>query len=634
MNGEKGLPLLELATAYRSLRESDFDFSTAIGELIDNSVQANAERIDIIPKIEQKKFKGVEGLVPVITHVSVVDNGDGMDETTLNGCPQLGFSTRYDDREGFGRFGVGAIYAAISQCKRTTFCSRPKGKDNLIATYIDLDEIAGSTQIDIPTPSESHLPGNLKDIRFDNPSTIVVWEKCDRLQSDANGKPIPANEHLKELKNWVSRAYRHIIWEGVEIYIEGEKVVAYDPLYLNPKQTGFPNDPCATKKLSTSFEWSIPNSLGKTSSISVKLTLLPEEWREEQGAGGRQPAKERRIPENQGLSILRHHREVAFGNFYPMVPRQEYIDRWWGCEINFEPELDECWEVRNIKKGAWPIKELRDTFKELLTPKIRALRKEVQNYWKTGISADIVHRVHQTTSSLFKKSNSVTVPEVKSYLQGIKISTDDISQIIAELAVEKGWDWTTEGTYRRYKPSPQSPSKLESEREMCFERIKSAIENSNINQNFKDVALYDLKQARISYESEAFKACIVMFGAVIEGLMLGIIRKETTLNPMIMTPTDAPQAIQKLGLPPSLTSKDLAETIAEKLTFEDYKNIIVHLKPEIEKLKIEGIQSFRNAIHPWKSIKEPRIFGDPSHIRAMNYLSALSLLAEKILDCE
>ena len=631
---EEGLPLLELGTAYQSLRESGFDFSTAIGELIDNSIQANAKRIEIIPKIEEKKLEGVEGSVSVITQVSVVDDGDGMDEETLNGCPQLGFSTRYNDREGLGRFGVGATYASISQCKRTIFCSRPKGKGDFIATYIDLDEIAGNTQTDIPKPSKSYLPDNLKDISSDDSSTIVVWDECDRLQSDANGKPIQADEHLKELKNWVARAYRYVIWAGVEIYIKEEKVVAYDPLYLNTEQTEFPNDPCAIEKLSESFEWLVPNSPGKTSLISVKLTLLPEEWRTKQGDGGRPPAKERRIPENQGISILRHHREVAFGNFHPMVPSQEDIDRWWGCEINFEPELDECWEVRNIKRGARPIKELRDKLKELLTHKIHALRKEVQNYWKTGIPANIVQHVNQTASSLLEKNNSVTVSEVESHLQGTKISTDDVSQIVEEFAIEKEWDWTTDGTHRRYKPSPKALSKLESEREMCFERIRCAIENSDINQQFKAVALYDLEQAKIAYESRAFKACIVMFGAVIEGLMLGVIREDTTLSPMITTPKDAPKVVQKLGLDPSLKPEKLAETISKKLGFEDYKNIIVHLKPEIEELQIEGIQSFRNAIHPWKSIKEPHIFSDPSQIRAMHYLSALSILAEKILEPE
>ena len=630
MKEEKGLPLLELATAYQSLRESGFDFSTAIGELIDNSVQANAKRIDIIPQIEQKQLEGIEGLVPVITQVSVVDDGDGMNEKTLNGCPQLGFSTRYNDREGLGRFGVGATYAAISQCKRATFCSHPKGNDNLIATYIDMDEIAGNTQTDIPKPSKSHLPDNLKDLRFDNPSTIVVWDKCDRLQSDANGKPIRADERLKKLKHWVSRAYRYFIWEGVEIYIKSEKVVAYDPLYLNTEQTEFPDDPCATEEFFTSFEWPVPNAQGKTSSISVKLTLLPEEWRTAQGDGGRQPATDRRIPENQGLSILRHHREVTFGNFYPMVPSQAVIDRWWGCEINFKPELDECWEVRNIKRGARPIKELRDKLNELLSLKICKLRKEVQNYWKRGISADIVQRIHQETSSLFEKNNSVTVPEVKNHLQGLEISADDVSQIIAELAIEKGWDWTTDGTHRKYTKS--LPPLSESEREICFKTIICAIENSDIDQKFKDVALYDLGQARVSYKSSAFKACIVMFGAVIEGLMLGVIRKNTTLNRMISAPKEVPKDARKLVGQSFLKPEKLAELITEKLTFENYKDIIVYLKPEIDKLKIEGIQSFRNTIHPWQSIKAPHIFSDPSQIRAINYLSALSILAEKILD--
>ena len=71
--------------------------------------------------------------------------------------------------------------------------------------------------------------------------------------------------------------------------------------------------------------------------------------------------------------------------------------------------------------------------------------------------------------------------------------------------------------------NPHAPLS-EPEREMCFKNIRCTIENSDIDQKFKNVALYDLEQARVSYESRAFKACIVMFGAIIEGLMLGVIR--------------------------------------------------------------------------------------------------------------
>ena len=60
-----------------------------------------------------------------------------------------------------------------------------------------------------------------KNISSDNSSTIVVWNQCDRIQHvTPMDKPIRADDRLKELKNWVSRAYRYIIWKGVEIYIE------------------------------------------------------------------------------------------------------------------------------------------------------------------------------------------------------------------------------------------------------------------------------------------------------------------------------------------------------------------------------------------------------------------------------
>ena len=58
MEEQKGIPFIEPGTAYQSLRESGFDFSTAIGELIDNSIDAKAKRIEIIPKIVERKFEG------------------------------------------------------------------------------------------------------------------------------------------------------------------------------------------------------------------------------------------------------------------------------------------------------------------------------------------------------------------------------------------------------------------------------------------------------------------------------------------------------------------------------------------------------------------------------------------------
>lgn len=633
MEEQNGIPLLELETAYQSLRESGFDFSTAIGELIDNSIQAKANKIDIIPQIEEIGDGEKHAPISVITQVVVVDNGDGMNAETLNKCPQLGFSTRYNDREGLGRFGVGATYASISQCKRATFCSRPKGTDDFLATYIDLEEIKNKTQIEIPIPSKDHLPEIFEDVSFDGSSTIVIWNNCDRLKSDANGKPINAYELLNELKRWVSRAYRHTIWDGVKIYINCEKVPVYDPLYLNTEKTEFPDDLSAIEWFSDTLDWPIPNSPDETSPISVKLTLLPEAWRKKQGDGGSDFAEKRRITENQGISVLRHHREVAFGNFYPMVPGQRPIDRFWGCEINFEPVLDECWEVKNVKRGARPTEELRTALRKLLSAPISQMRRKIQEFWRIGISRDIVDEVNETASKLMENNDNASAQEIKSLLLDTEISIEDISRILEDLAVNNKWDWTTDGTYRSYSAlSSQQVNKLESERITCFESIKTAIEDSNIEQTFKDVALFDLDQAKISYERRAFKASIVMFGAIAEGLMLGVIRTESVLKPMMADPNSAPTRIRKLGIENFSQSEDLARAISEKLTFEEFKQAIVHIKPNIDQSEIQKIQKLRNTIHPWESIKQPKEYSDPGPTIAINCLSSLSLLAKKILD--
>src|SRR5262249_48508424 len=57
------------------------------------------------------------------------------------------------------------------------------------------------------------------------------------------------------------------------------------------------------------------------------------------------------------------------------------IDRWIGIEVRVTPELDECFQVRNVKKGAEPVDGLKDKLKSLIWNTVVTLRKEVQSFW-------------------------------------------------------------------------------------------------------------------------------------------------------------------------------------------------------------------------------------------------------------
>jgi DNA topoisomerase VI subunit B len=91
-------------TGYRST-------ASAVAELVDNSVQAGANRIRI--------FVSHEGIgVDRRLLVAVMDNGCGMDAETLTTALRFGGSSRFDDRSGPGRFGMGLPNSSFSQAKR------------------------------------------------------------------------------------------------------------------------------------------------------------------------------------------------------------------------------------------------------------------------------------------------------------------------------------------------------------------------------------------------------------------------------------------------------------------------------------------------------------------------------------
>src|SRR5688572_18835198 len=70
---------------------------SAIAELVDNSIQAEATdiRINVTSCVDGGDW-------PI--EISVLDNGTGMDRSTLRQSLRFGGSTRFNDRRGLGRY--------------------------------------------------------------------------------------------------------------------------------------------------------------------------------------------------------------------------------------------------------------------------------------------------------------------------------------------------------------------------------------------------------------------------------------------------------------------------------------------------------------------------------------------------
>ncbi len=395
MTGNR-IPVFESGQALNSFRESDFDLPSAIGELVDNSIESNARNIKIF--IEDYNL----GKKHLIKRIFCGDDGNGMDgaiDGVLHNCIRLGYSSRYDNRKGIGRFGVGMTFAGIRFASKIEVYSKTKDNDwNYIK--FDLKDKADVQGILSPIKKD---PLKFNSLVGDNSGTLVVWSDFDRVElPDLNPKYYYDDFDDKhtlnpygQLNHWLGRTYRKFIWRGIKIHLNGREVNSFDPLYLNKDKNQFPNDSTATIKIPPKkILWHIPKKfrrdpdIEESSDITITMTLLPEEYRPKEGSGSKHFNKGRYIYENEGISILRADREVFYGiipyfynergNLFP----QEPLNRWWGCEICFEPVLDESFTVKNIKRGAIPTPELKHAIYEYLIATRNDCVTEVREKWE------------------------------------------------------------------------------------------------------------------------------------------------------------------------------------------------------------------------------------------------------------
>lgn len=398
--------------ALESMRHSDFDTQSALGELIDNSIQAHARHVRLRFKKENLR-EGERGRPKWrVASLVVADDGHGMTEQTIFQCLQLGYSDRYDDRSGIGRFGVGMTLGGISQCRRIEVYSKPKDGE-WRSTYLDLDEIKAAAERGeiryLPDPEKADPPADYKDLLSADHGTIVIWKKIDRIHT----------LHLDDIAHWIGRTYRK--WLAPQILqdrrgqpaalVTNEKRVditlfdgtepvpiqVYDPLYVIPyKEVDAPAELVDTIEIPIEVDDDITQTTrySPTATVKVRLSLLPPTLRPERGWANSTEAKERYIDEDHcGVSILREGREVYYGSYvsffkYFQGPEGQSAsdwarlgDRYWGAEIEFPATLDNRFKVRNIKVGAKPIPELADTLKDRMASTIVAFRRRIIDQW-------------------------------------------------------------------------------------------------------------------------------------------------------------------------------------------------------------------------------------------------------------
>ena len=357
MTNDTDYGVLDPALAIESMRSNGYlSTDTALAELIDNAVDANASVVEVFCFEHTQEFGNTRRRR--VGKIGVLDDGDGMDADTLRLSLRFGGGRR-QDRTTIGRFGFGLPNSSISQTDNTTVWSWQTGHTNALKAYLNVPEIQQGTYREVPAPTPAPLPQPIAELseRVGKTGTYVEW---DQLTDGVTWKR--SSTVLEHTEFLVGRIYRHYLTREhdplrIVMHIvspQGEvtnsqQVRVNDPLYLS-KNTSAPWDDEPMFQPYSENDYAVRDSNGIRRHVRVTLSYATSEARQPvggQAAGALEHGKH--AAKNQGISVVRNDRELQLAD---VIKQLDFRDRWIGCEIRFPAELDEVLGVANNKQEA------------------------------------------------------------------------------------------------------------------------------------------------------------------------------------------------------------------------------------------------------------------------------------------
>jgi anti-sigma regulatory factor (Ser/Thr protein kinase) len=405
--------IIALDKFIQATRDSGYkSTASAISELVDNSIQAGASRIVI-----SVAASGSDDEATAI-EVSVFDNGCGMTSATLRQALRFGGSTRFGDRRGLGRYGMGLPNASLSQARRVTVFTwqstkGARGHDGrrVHAAYLDVDEIVRGEMTEVPEPRVVKTPP--KECAGTS-GTLVCWSQCDRLDNRR------ISTIVRKLEVELGRRFRHFIWKGLRITINGDTLHAFDPLYLHEEA-----DVSGARLFGEEMRFEVradPLDPRKTGWVSVRFTELPvHAWHKLSNDEKRRIG----ISKGAGVSIVRGGREVDYGWFFMGSKHRENYDDWWRCEVQFDPGLDEAFGITHTKQQARPQAHLIDALTPDLEATARALNvraRKAHTAVKASERVSQAERIANERDHLLRPLPRTADPTAKALMQELAVS--------------------------------------------------------------------------------------------------------------------------------------------------------------------------------------------------------------------
>jgi anti-sigma regulatory factor (Ser/Thr protein kinase) len=222
----------EASSVVESLRSIGYNLETAISDIIDNSIAADASKIKLTFHWNEEN-----------NYIRIEDNGRGMDEGELTQAMKFGSKSPLETRDpkDLGRFGMGLKTAAFSQARRLTVKTKRKSGNDYVRCW-DLDIINETGKWTLLKKAYNEISlSSLGNLSEETHGTIVLLENLDRVVGD-HYTPKGYNAFLSKvnaLEKHLSMVFHRFLKgkNSIAIIINGRPIEPWDPYLLDVDAT-------------------------------------------------------------------------------------------------------------------------------------------------------------------------------------------------------------------------------------------------------------------------------------------------------------------------------------------------------------------------------------------------------------
>jgi hypothetical protein len=329
------------------MRDLGYSLETAIADLIDNSISAEAREIGIVCDLSSS--------APVLV---IADDGRGMTEGEVIQAMRHGSTSPRTKRgpKDLGRFGLGLKTASFSQCRSLTVVSAKNGERagaewNL--TQVEEEDDWYISVLDAADLEAQPFIGNLGEH-----GTLIIWRELDRLFEDETGtrRDEIVNEKLHMVERHLALVFHRFLAGEVKgrrklsISINGHPVEPFDPFCRkNPATQVLPDETVWVEDVAVSMQ---PYILPHHS----RLTASEYDYYQDRSD----------FISNQGAYVYRNGRLMAWGDWFRLVPKGE-ATKLARVQIDFPNSLDEAWTIDIKKSRARPPHAVRERLRQIIS---------------------------------------------------------------------------------------------------------------------------------------------------------------------------------------------------------------------------------------------------------------------------